>query len=83
MRYPTFPDRVYAEVTGMTLSVWHPQKERVPACELEPIGPMEVLAPGQKASFTVHWWLFERRFPENGKIDPAAIAKIVEKECLR
>jgi len=81
MRYPTFPNRVYAEVTGMTLSVWHPQKERVPACELEPIGPMEVLKPGQKASFTVQWWLFERPFPEGGKIDPAAIASIVENEC--
>jgi hypothetical protein len=83
MRYPTYPDRVYAEVTGMTLSVWHPQKERVPACELEPIGPMEVLAPGQKASFTVDWWLIEHPFPENGKIDPTAIAKIVDKECAQ
>lgn len=82
MRYPTFPDRVYAEVTGMTLSVWHPQKERVPACELEPIGPMEVLKPGQKASFTVQWWLFDRPFPENGKINPAAIASLVEMECI-
>ncbi len=81
MRYPVYPDRVYAEVTGMTLSVWHPQKDRIPACELEPIGPMEILEPGQRASFTVQWWLFERPFPSEGKIDPKAIASVVEKEC--
>ncbi len=81
MRYPTFPDRVYAEVTGMTLSVWHPQKERIPACELEPIGPMEILEPGQKASFTFHWWLLDHVFPHDGKIDPTEIANLVDKEC--
>jgi hypothetical protein len=81
MRFPVYPDRVYAEVTGMTLSVWHPSKERIPACELEPIGPMEVLNPGQSASFTLHWWLFARPFPESGKIDPSAIAKLVAADC--
>ncbi|MDZ4850295.1 MAG: hypothetical protein SGI77_13505 [Pirellulaceae bacterium] len=81
MRFSVYPDRVYAEVTGMTLSVWHPNKERVPACELEPIGPMEVLKPGEKASFSVHWWLLDHPFPSTGKIDPMAISQLVETEC--
>lgn len=82
-RFPVYPDRVYAEVTGMTLSVWHPQKERVPACEIEPIGPMETLKPGERASFSIQWWLLDHAFPASGKVDPIAIAHLVETNCQK
>ncbi len=60
-RFATFPDRVYNEAAGLTLSVWYPEGPRI---ELEPIGPRERLAPGQRASFTEAWWLLEYPFPQ-------------------
>jgi len=36
-------------------------------CELEPIGPQEILKPGGKASFTEDWWVAEQKFPGNSK----------------
>ena len=62
-RFKTFPDRVYNEAAGLTISVWYPDREMV---ELEPIGPRERLAPGESASFTEEWWLAPYSFPAEG-----------------
>lgn len=59
-RFRTYPNRVYNEATGLTISVWYPDREMV---ELEPIGPRERLAPGESASFTEEWWLAPYAFP--------------------
>ncbi len=59
-RFATFPDRVYNEAAGLTLSVWYPNGDMV---ELEPIGPRERLAPNERASFTEEWWLAPMTFP--------------------
>ena len=58
------PNRVYNEVAGLTLSVWYPDG---PMCELEPIGPMERLQPGESASFTETWLLLPQNFPGRGE----------------
>lgn len=58
--YPTYPDRVYNEMAGLTLSIWYPN---APMCELEPIGPRACLAPGESASFTETWWIGDYPFP--------------------
>ena len=58
--FKTFPDRVYNEAAGLTLSVWYPTGPRI---ELEPIGPRERLKPGSSASFTEDWWLVPFPFP--------------------
>jgi hypothetical protein len=79
--YPAYPDRVYAEATGMTLSLWYPEFEKVPACEIEPIGPLETVKPGQTSSFTVNWWLVDNAFPKEGTIDPESVAKMVLEQC--
>ena len=63
-RFPTYPDRVYNEVAGLTMSIWYPDG---PMCELEPIGPRERLRPGQSASFTETWLLLEAKFPAPGQ----------------
>lgn len=63
-RFATFPDRVYSEATGLTLSVWYPTGPRI---ELEPIGPRERLNPGESASFTEDWWLLKFPFPKEGE----------------
>jgi hypothetical protein len=66
-RYATHPDRVYNEIAGLTISIWYPKAEQVPAVELEPIGPRERIAPGETAAFTEHWWLLENPFPKSGE----------------
>jgi hypothetical protein len=71
-RFATYPDRVYNEAAGLTLSVWYPTGARI---ELEPIGPRERLKPGESASFTEDWWLLSHTFPKKGKkIDLKALA---------
>lgn len=75
-KFKTFPDRVYNEAAGLTISVWYPEGARV---ELEPIGPRERLEPGQVGSFTEEWWLVPSKFPEDGaKLDLKRLAATVE-----
>ncbi len=72
-RFATYPDRVYNEAAGLTISVWYPPGDRV---ELEPIGPRERLEPGQAASFTEEWRLQSYPFPKNG--EPVDLARLRE-----
>ncbi len=77
-RFPAYPDRVYNEAAGLTLSVWYPTGPRI---ELEPIGPRERLKPGVSASFTEDWWLLSHPFPKAGeKLDLKALAEQVMKQ---
>jgi len=74
-RFPAYPDRVYNEAAGLTLSVWYPTG---PQIELEPIGPRERLKPGESASFTETWWLLSHPFPKKGEqVDLKALAEQV------
>ena len=78
-RFATFPDRVYNEAAGLTLSVWYPQGARI---ELEPIGPRERLQPGETASFTEQWWLLSHPFPKAGEqIDLQRLSKQVAEQA--
>jgi len=77
--YQTHPDRLYGEIAGLTISIWYPQAKQIPACELEPIGPMETIAPGEHASFTEHWHLLPNPFPKQGEsLDLDALAAKVK-----
>jgi len=70
-QYPVYPDRVYNEVAGLTLSIWYPDR---PMVELEPIGPREKLKPGESASFTETWYLVPQKFPAKGtQVDLKAV----------
>ena len=74
-RFPTYPNRVYNEVAGLTISIWYPKDRRV---ELEPIGPRERLRPGESASFTETWELLPHSFPKDvNRLDPIKIEKMV------
>lgn len=78
-RYPVYPDRVYSEMAGLTISIWYYQDLM---CELEPIGPRENLAPGQSASFTEEWWLLSCAFPrQRDAIDLKAVTRLVEEQA--
>lgn len=70
-RFPTFPDRRYADIAGLTMAIWT-DKGRM--YELEPLGPEEVLAPGGSAAFTEEWWLLDYPFPAaDAPFDPARL----------
>lgn len=77
-RFKTFPDRVYNEAAGLTLSVWYPEGPRI---ELEPIGPRERLAPGESATFTEEWFVFSHPFPAAGEsLDLPKLREQVEQQ---
>jgi hypothetical protein len=77
-RFAAFPERVYNEAAGLTLSVWYPTGPRI---ELEPVGPRERLKPGDSASFTEDWWLLPHAFPKKGeKINLKALSEQVAKQ---
>ena len=61
-RYQTFPNRVYNEAAGLTISIWYPKENTV---EIEPIGPRESLQPGESATFTETWTLKPFSFPSD------------------
>ncbi|MDA1232265.1 MAG: hypothetical protein O2856_15940, partial [Planctomycetota bacterium] len=65
-RFKTYPDRVYNEAAGLTISIWYPDNAMI---ELEPIGPRERLQPGEEASFTEEWFLSEMPFPKDRNVD--------------
>jgi hypothetical protein len=68
-KYPTYPNRRYWEMVGMTLSLWYIDNwgdDKVSVCEIEPIGPREDIGPGEYASFTEDWYLGEFPFPDDG-----------------
>ena len=78
-RFPTYPDRVYNEVAGLTVSIWYPADRRV---ELEPIGPREQLPPGGRASFQEDWWLLPQKFPPTDtRLDLEALARRVARDA--
>jgi len=69
-KFPTYPNRRYWEMIGMTISLWYVENresDSLSACELEPIGPREDIIPGESASFTEEWFLLDYPFPGREK----------------
>ena len=64
-KYPVFPLRNYGEIAASTACVFY--KELM--CEIEPIGPMETIAPGKEVSFTEYWYLFNYSYPADKNAD--------------
>ncbi len=70
-KYPVYPERVYGEMAGLTISIWYFKDEM---CELEPIGPLERLEPGAAFSFVEEWSLQRWRYPAPGEdVDLSAL----------
>jgi len=74
-KFPVYPERVYGEVAGYTISLWYFENE---TCELEPIGPRETIEPGGRASFTEEWWLVPYDFPGRKDVDLKAFEAFVK-----
>jgi hypothetical protein len=64
---------VYNEMVGLTVSLYYYEDV---VCELEPLGPMEVLAPGESSTFTEEWWLMPYPFP--GRRDALDVQHLTE-----
>jgi len=78
-RFPVYPDRAYGEVAAYTISLWYDMHKR---CELEPIGPDEVIPPGGSASYTEDWWLFPYSYPGEGNdLDLTALSSYVKENA--
>jgi hypothetical protein len=78
-RFPVYPDRVYNEIAGLTVSLWCYEDL---LCEVEPMGPMQRLAPGDAASFTEDWWLLSYGFPaRRDGLDLKDLAARVDREA--
>ncbi|MBA7567835.1 hypothetical protein ES708_09553 [subsurface metagenome] len=76
-KFATYPNRVYGEVAAYTISLWY-YKEQM--CELEPIGPLEIIKPGASASFTEEWYLLPYDYPKSGEmVDLKEFTSFVEK----
>ena len=74
-KFPVYPERVYGDMAGNTVSVWY-DKDKL--CEIEPMGPLEIIAPGGEASFTEHWYLFDYKYPADKKADLDDIRSRIE-----
>lgn len=78
-RFPTYTDRAYGDISAFTVAIWY-NKDVV--CELEPVGPMETIKPGESASFTEDWWLFNYDHPgAGGQVDLKSFSTFVEKNA--
>lgn len=89
-RFPVYERRAYGEACAASLSLYYypftedrakaPEQRSLPIdfCELEPIGPMEVLGPGEAASYSEDWYLLPMAFPKEGEnLDLIGLGKTV------
>lgn len=74
-KYKVFQDRRYGDVTAANASVWYNGRQMT---EIEPIGPLETILPGQWVSFVEDWYLVGFSFPADRNIRPELIRTIVD-----
>ena len=66
---------IYGDMLSNQVSIWYYKDEK---CEIEPIGPLETILPGEIASFTEDWWLMENEYPKDKKLDLNKIKTIIK-----
>jgi hypothetical protein len=74
-KFNVYPERVYGEMSAANASIFYRGEE---LCEIEPMGPMESIAPGDKASFTETWYLLDYEYPEDKLPDQEKITSIIK-----
>jgi len=75
-KYPVYPSRIYGEMAASTACVYY----KPLYCEIEPIGPMETIAPGKEVSFTEYWYLFDYQYPAEKKANLKEILTKINQE---
>jgi hypothetical protein len=73
-KFKVYSDRQYGEVSAANASVWYNGTQMT---EIEPIGPWELISPGNRKSFTEYWYLGEYKFPVSREIDTEHLKQIV------
>jgi hypothetical protein len=73
-KFPIYTERIYGEMSAANACIYY-NKEVL--CEIEPIGPMETIKPGEEASFTETWYLYDFKYPIDKLVDHSKIAAII------
>jgi hypothetical protein len=74
-KFKIYNDRQYGDVSAANASVWYNGTQMT---EIEPIGPWELIRPGNRKSFSEHWYLSEYKFPVTRIIDTERFKKLVK-----
>ncbi len=74
-KYQVYPEKKYGGISCFTTAVWHLKDE---IYEIEPMGPVENVAPGDSISFTEMWYLAGYPFPEDRKPDVDGLKQKIE-----
>ena len=74
-KFPVYPGRVYGELASNNMSFWYNEEEM---CEVEPLGPLEVIQPSYEASFTETWYNMEYDYPGRTAVKSSDIRKIID-----
>lgn len=72
--FEVFPEKVYGEMTGATVSIWY---NREGICEIEPIGPWEWINPDESISFSENWYIVDFDYPKDKMADLKKIRSII------
>ncbi len=73
-KFKIFPDRPYWDMAAPTVSIWYNSDTM---CEIEPMGPLEILEPGEAAAFTEHWFLYDYSYPVNRVADLKEVRRYI------
>lgn len=73
-KFPVYPGKIYGEIASNNMSFWYNDDLM---CEVEPMGPLEILEPGQEASFTETWYTIEYPYPGQIPLKAEEVRKII------
>jgi hypothetical protein len=73
--FEVYTDRVYGDIAGNNASIWYNNG----MCEIEPMGPLEIIPAGQEASFTEHWHLFDYKYPGDKDVNLSEVESYIDK----
>lgn len=65
-KFDVHPKRRYGELAGNSVSIWYNQDV---CCEIEPIGPWDIIYPGKSLAFQESWRLMEYTYPQDRMVD--------------
>jgi hypothetical protein len=74
-KFNVYPERVYGEMTAANVCVYYLKNQFT---EIEPMGPMETIRPGEEVSFTETWYLFDFKYPEDLQPDQDKILATIK-----
>ena len=76
--FPIETDRLYGGVASDSVAIWFDALR----CELEPLGPLERLPPGEAAVFTQVWSLHPFTPTEGGMVDMDSVRSIASRQGI-